>query len=121
MNCLFCQQELYSDGLRWYFGTQSVEGTERYKYSCSSIACMVHNDFPRYICETDKDGNICWQEYAAGHVYVKVSDAGSKLYRLVSCMLTEDVQVPEALWLNSTNFEATLDKVRGLHYILWSE
>jgi hypothetical protein len=92
-----------------------------YQNKCFSIKCMVNNDFPRYICGTDKDDNICWQEYAAGQFYVKVSDEGTRVYRLISCMLTEDIKVPEALWLNPTNFDATLDKVQGLHYILWSE
>jgi hypothetical protein len=91
-----------------------------YQNKCFSINCMVNNDFPRYICVTDRAGSVCWQEYAAGHFYAKVSDTGTKIYKLVSCMLTEDIHVPETLWLNPINFEATLDRVQGLHYILWN-
>lgn len=85
---------------------------------CFSISCMVNNDFPRYICGTDKEGNMCWQEYALGKFYVKVSDSGTRIYELVSCMLNDEVKVPYPLWLNHINSEETLDKLRGLHYIL---
>lgn len=113
MNCLFCNQKMWSE--------EPGPDLLFHQNKCFSIRCMVNNDFPRYICLTDRDGNICSQEYAAGHIYIKVSDTGSRIYRLVSCMLTEDIEVPEPLWINPINLEATLDKVRGLHYILWTE
>lgn len=112
MNCLFCQQKMWSE--------EPGPDLLFHQNKCFSISCMVNNDFPRYICGTDKDGNVCWQEYATGRFYVKVSDSGSSIYQLVSCMLTQGVRAPEALWLNAINFETTLDKVRGLHYILWN-
>jgi hypothetical protein len=82
---------------------------------------MVNNDFPRYICGTDREGNVCWQEYATGRFYVKVSDKGTRIYKLIACLLEDGIETDEALWLNPINFEATLDKVRGLHYVLWNE
>lgn len=110
MNCLFCQQEMWTDEDR----TSDLI----IKYSCTSIKCMVNNDFPRYICGTDKENNICFQEYAIGKFYIKVNDYGTSIYELIACMLDDEVKVPQSLWLNSTNSERLLDKLRGLHYIL---
>jgi len=107
MNCLFCQQEMWVDN---YQVIKTI--------SCNSIDCMVNNDFSRYRCGTDTLDKLCWQEYALGHLYVKVNDNGTSIYRLVSCMLVEEVKVPQALWLNPINLEATLDRLTGLHYIL---
>lgn len=113
MNCLFCNQEMW----------QEEDGPDKLfnEYKCFSIKCMVNNDFPRYICGTSKeDDSPCWQEYAADGFYVKVSSMGTNLYRLVSCMLCQHITVPESLWISADNLERTLDKVRGLHYILWN-
>lgn len=81
---------------------------------------MVNNDFPRYICGTDKEGNVCWQEYAADNYYVKVSDQGSRIYVLNSCVLNDEVIWSDSLWINPENLDGTLDRVRGLHYIMWN-
>lgn len=83
-----------------------------YDYRCFSIACMVNNDFPRYICGTDFKGNICWQEYALGGFYAKVNDYGTRIYQLHSSMLVDEVKIPKPLWLNSTNSEWLLDKLK---------
>jgi hypothetical protein len=91
-----------------------------YDYRCFSIKCMVNNDFPRYICGTDKEGNVCWQEYAADNYYVKVSDQGSHIYTLRSCILDDETVLSDPLWIDSTNLEDCLDRVKGLHYILWN-
>lgn len=113
MKCLFCQQEMWSD-----------ESTKQpmlfIQHSCTSIACMVNNDFPRYICGTDKDGMVCWQEYALGDYYVKVSDQGSRIFTLTACVLNEEVKLEEPLWLDSENLDVYLDKIKGWHYILWN-
>jgi len=113
MKCLFCNQKMW----------QEEDGPDSlfFEYKCFSIKCMVNNDFPRYICGTDKTGEgFCWQEYATEGFYVKVSSEGSTIYRLISCMLNQGVKVPESLWIDQTNLSETLDKVRGLHYILWN-
>ena len=104
MNCLFCQQEMWTD--------EHKKLDFFYRYSCNSIACMVNSDFPRYICSTDKDGAICWQEYALGNFYVKVSDNGRLIYKLISCMLDGEVKIARPLWLNPTNLDYTLDKLK---------
>ncbi len=114
MKCLFCGQDMWTE-------TQSTGPYMLFAdYRCFSIQCMINNDFPRYICLTDKDGNLCSQEYSGHNFYAKVSDQGTTIYRLRSAMLTEDVKVPEALWINPTNFEEALDKLQGLHYVLWN-
>lgn len=105
MNCLFCQQEMSCD-------KKVNDESLFYDYRCFSIQCMVNNDFPRYICGTDREGNICWQEYALGNFYAKVSDFGSHIYQLRSAMLVDEVKVSRPFWLNSTNFEQVLDKLK---------
>ena len=82
------------------------------------IECMVNNDFPRYVCGTDTLNKLCWEEYALGHLYIKVNDNGTIIYKLISCMLVEEVKIPQALWFNPINSDADLDKLAALHYIL---
>lgn len=108
MNCPFCQKELYQDGHEyignygWYF-----------KYSCNSIACMVNNDFPRYkLVVKESDSSISEQEYALGDFYVKVDLVNTRIYKLVSCMLSGEVNIARALWLNPTNLDNMLDKLK---------
>ncbi len=110
MNCLFCHQEMWTD--------ECKDSDLLLKYSCTSIACMVNNDFPRYIVGTDKEEKVCWQEYAIGNFYLKVNANETSIYKLIACMLDDEVKVPYPLWLNDINSDRTLDKVRGLHYIL---
>jgi len=104
MNCLFCKQDMNVG--------ERTKLDFFYRYTCYSIECMVNNDFPRYICGTDKEGSVCWQEYALGSFYVKVSDNGCLIYRLESCMLTNEIKIARPLWLNPTNFDHTLDKLK---------
>lgn len=79
---------------------------------------MVNNDFPRYLCGTDRDSRLCWEEYALGGFYVKVSSEGSRLFKLTSCILDDEVMLPEPLWLNPTNLSSALDRLAALHYII---
>lgn len=110
--CPFCQQELYSDGVTHYAGTQHLDYEEYYKYFCSSISCMVNNDFPRYVDILDVNGNIVEQEYALGNYYVKVGKDNSRIYRLEVCMLHDEVNIGRSVWLNPTNLDQTLDKLK---------
>lgn len=89
-----------------------------HQYSCNNLNCMVNNDFPRYLCATDKDDKLCWEEYALGGFYVKVSSQGSRIFELTSCVLNKEVVLPESLWLNPINLGSALDKLAALHYII---
>jgi hypothetical protein len=109
--CPFCQQDLYDNGLKRVIGTYEEDG-EFYTYCCTSIKCMVNNDFPRYIDTIDCNGNIVEQEYALGNYYVKVGWGTSRIYHLVACMLRDEVTIARPVWLNSTNFDQTLDKLK---------
>jgi hypothetical protein len=108
---------MYYDLLTRFMGINEEDG-KFHKYSCRSIACMVNNDFPRYLDVRTYNGKIIEQEYATGSFYAKVFPDQTKIYRLMSCMLVDEVKIEQPLWLNSINFENTLDKVQGLHYIL---
>lgn len=110
MNCPFCQQDMYFDGER---KTDLLR-----QYSCCNLNCMVNNDFPRYRCGTDKADQLCWEDYALGGFYVKVSDQGSRLFKLTSCLLLDEVMLPESLWLNVANLSTSLDRLAALHYII---
>ena len=103
MNCLFCHQEMWDD--------KFTDGLFT-RYSCDSIRCMLRNDFPRYICGTDKGGRICWQEYGLGDFYVKVSDYGTRIYKLVAAMLEDEVSISRPMWINPENLDETLDKLK---------
>lgn len=87
-------------------------------HSCNNLNCMVNNDFPRYICGLDKQDGLCWEEYALGSFYVKVSSEGSRIYRLNSCILLKEVKLPEPLWLNTANLRYSLDRLAALHYLM---
>jgi len=105
MNCLFCNQEMWND--------ESTKQPMLFIHnSCNSLTCMVNMDFPRYICGTDKDGNVCYQEYAIGDFYVKVSDVGSRIYKLISCMLEDEIKIERPMWIDATNLDWTLDKLK---------
>ncbi len=110
MKCLFCHQKMYLE--EYTIGDTSL------KYHCSSIKCMVNNDFTRYICILDEDYKLCHQEYAFGGFYVKVNKNGTLIYKLNSCILLDEVKVPQSLWLKPSNYKQRLDKMAGLHYIL---
>ena len=110
MNCPFCKLEMYFDGEK--------ERDLISNYSCNNLNCMVNNDFPRYLCAVDKQHKVCWEEYALGGFYVKVTDEGSRIFQLTSCLLNKEVMVPESLWLNPINLGPSLDKLAALHYII---
>lgn len=101
MNCPFCQEELYV-----------VESFNYRSYCCSSILCMVNNDFPRYRCAVGESGKIRMEEYSMDNFYVKVDKHGTSIYRLKSYLLTDEVRVPRPLWLNFTNLGRSLDKLK---------
>jgi hypothetical protein len=88
------------------------------EYSCNNLNCMVNNDFPRYLCGYDTQDQLCWEEYALGGFYVKVSSEGSRVFQLSSCILNKEVILPEALWLNPINLGPALDRLAALHYII---
>jgi hypothetical protein len=99
---------MYKDG-RTYFGDKNCWFEN---YSCNSIQCLINQDFPRYKCSTDPSGEISSQEYGIGKFYVKVAGDVSRIYRLESCMLFDEVRIERGIWLNPTNFGETLDKLK---------
>lgn len=111
LKCPFCQNHLWQDGHRYI---QDVGWS--YKNHCSSIACMINNDVPRYVCRVDTKGNLCYEEYALGKFYVKVNHPPgmSFIYKLEHSVLLGEIEIERPLWLNFTNFEATLDKLQTL-------
>lgn len=107
MNCPFCHQEMYFDG----YALGRFGETEN--FTCGTIACLVNQDWPRYKCQI-AHGLMVQQEYALGDFYVKVYDEYSLIYQVRACMLFDQVKIARQLWLNPTNFEQTLDKLKLL-------
>lgn len=101
---------MYKDG-RTYFGDKNCWFDS---YSCNSICCLINQDFPRYKCSTDPKGEISSQEYGISTFYVKVADDVSHIYRMKSCMLFDEVRIERGLFLNSTNLDEMLDKLKLL-------
>ena len=112
MNCIFCKQEMEDES------RVNTPVTGYTSYACCAIGCLVNNDFPRYKCVADKDERLLNQDYALGPFFVRVIGSESHIYKLRSCMLFEEVVVPESILLNPENFERTLVRLSGLHYIL---
>ncbi len=96
---------------RTYFGDKNCWFEN---YSCNSLRCMINRDFPRYKCSTDSQGEISSRQYGIERFYVKVAGDVSYIYRLESCMLFDEIRIERALWLNSTNLDQTLDKLKML-------
>ena len=112
MNCPFCKQELN-------FGGFIQSGDIRINtYACWNGSCWPH-DFPRYKCSyrcsiLEGQENLSTEEYSIDDFYVKVDgrNNSTKISKLVSAILFDEVTVPRALWLNPINLEATLDKLK---------
>src|SRR5271170_1865802 len=99
--CVFCDDNLYGTAIDISNGLPKNEGL--FYYICANHGCFVHNDFPRYKISIDGRGTLFEQEYAFDDFYVKVFPDISLIYRLEGCMLTDEVRIPRALWLNPTN------------------
>lgn len=109
MNCPFCNKPL------WQTGRQFVEdGNNINYYACWNKECLADKDFPGYKCSQSQENILDTEEYAIASFYVKVDAKSntSKIYKLVSCVLLDEIQIPRALWLNPKNFDETLDKLK---------
>jgi hypothetical protein len=100
MNCLFCDRPMHLTTAHWSH------------YRCNEIDCWYKGEFSRYVVVVNDNGEIATQEYSLGSYYVKIYPSGSVIYRLVGYVLVDGVVVPRAFWLNPTNIDATLDKLK---------
>lgn len=106
MNCLFCNREMYLETL---VGNE----TKNWKhYRCNQEDCWYNGEFSRYVALVNEKGEFATQEYGLGPFYVKVYPGGSVISRVLGYILTDDVKIPRPLWLNVTNMDATLDKLK---------
>lgn len=108
MNCPFCHQEMYFDG--YVLGLNG----ECESYACHSISCLINQDFPRYKCQVNKANKIVREEYGLGTFYVRVYEEDSLVYQLKACMLFGELKIARQLFLNRTNLDQTLDKLKML-------
>jgi hypothetical protein len=81
-------------------------------FACNESSCWVDGEFPRYMGLLDENNKMISQEYALESFYAKVYPEGTCIYRMMHCMLMDEVKIPRALWLNLTNTDATLDKLK---------
>lgn len=110
-NCPFCKRPLK---LAQYVMSQLTNNTHCISFVCEDLSCRVDGEFPRYLGLISEYGDMMSQGYALGSFYVKVYPGGTCIYRLMSYMLMDEVKIPRAMWLNLTNTDATLDKIRTL-------
>jgi hypothetical protein len=108
--CVFCNDAMYGTTIGIWNGLPKNERLSY--YICSNHGCFVNCDFPRYKVAMDSNGSLIEQEYAIDDIYVKVFPEVSFIYHLEACCLLDEVRVPRALWLNSTNIEKTLDTLK---------
>jgi hypothetical protein len=106
MKCPFCEDDLKNGGDVFADG-----GRYEHMY-CENESCHVFGEFTRYIAIVDKDEKLFRQEYSIGNFYVKVFPEVSIIYKMKSFLLTNEVRIPRALWLNPINTAETLDKLK---------
>lgn len=109
MICLFCKSPMKIDGYDLI-----KDGGDCTLYSCISSECKMPGNFPRYRCSAlDHDDRIIQQEYAITKgMYVRVNRHGTTISKLESAMTSDDVRISRSLWLNSTNYDEVLDKLK---------
>lgn len=111
MKCPFCERPVKLN--RYMLKADSLDKIY-ISFQCAEPSCWVDGEFPRYMGLFNDKGEWLSQEYALGTFYAKVYPTGTCIYRMMSCMLMDEVKIPRALWLNLTNTDATLDKIRTL-------
>lgn len=115
MNCPFCDKELHQ------FSHNHTLDSHVYRewdeYTCRNPVCWVSGgDFPRYECGVSSSGEMVCEKYALGDIYAKVNIWTKKtyVYKVVACMLFDELELPCLLWLNAKNKRATLDKLKTM-------
>ena len=108
MNCPFCKQEMY------FNGHVLGDNGECEEYACHSIPCLVNTEYPRYKCQIDEGKKIVGEEYMLGTFYVEVYEDTTLIQRLQSGMLFDQVKIHRPIFLNPTNSDQTLDKLKLL-------
>lgn len=108
MICPFCHLAMHFDG---YVLGLSGECEE---HVCGNLKCLVNDDYTRYRCQINKEGQIVREEYTLGNFRVRVYEEDSLIYRYEACMLFGETKIPRQLFLNHTNLDQTLDKLKLL-------
>lgn len=106
MNCPFCHQKM------WFDGYVLGEHGECESFACNSIPCLVNTEFPRYKCVVNKASKLVQEEYCIEDIYVKAYEDYTLIYKLMSCALQDQIQIQRTLFLNRTNIQQTLDKLK---------
>lgn len=109
--CPFCQAKLWETGL--YRSTENFDKDWTTDYCCRNDKCFINN-FPRYRCSFDPSIGLLKEEYALDSFYVKVDRLThqTSIFRLNYAVIEDQVTVARLIWLNSTNSQETLDKLK---------
>lgn len=112
--CIFCEDTMPQPYVGGYLDSDKIV-RNRWYYACFNQSCLVRSDFPRYHIAVDWRDAMFEQEYAiTDDIYVKVFQEASLIYHMHGAMLTGEIKIPRALWLNPTNIPQTLTKLRTL-------
>lgn len=109
MKCPFCERPLKVTRL---YGKTNDPAHMFSSFVCAEESCWIDKEFPRYMGTINDNGELGSEEYAVGKFYAKVYPTGTCIYRMMSHVLMDEVRIPRALWLNLTNTDATLDKLK---------
>lgn len=112
MICPFCKFDLLQTGRE-----QLDELGICDSFACRWVHCTVNNDIPRYYCmivKTDTSNRLLEEEYAIDNLYIIVDGLNqtTKIYKLDSCILLDEIKINRAEWLNHKNLETTLDRLK---------
>lgn len=115
MNCPFCKSEMeFTD----YYGESSISLCfPKEEFICREYSCIIPDgQFPRYSVIVDNLEKIIQQEYVLNDFYVKVysNPDSSIIYKLVRFLLTDEVVIPRALWLNTNDMSITLATIKTI-------
>lgn len=110
MKCVLCQCELRFTAA-WTDQQDKGPFTKRKLFQCNE--CRV-DDLSKYREVLDDNLDLVQQEYRLGNFYVMVFPHRSSILRIDGYDLRDEIKIPRALWLNSSNIDATLDKIKLL-------
>jgi hypothetical protein len=83
-------------------------------YECMNEDCFTFKRFSRYKVSVDGYQNMIREEYALGDFYVKVYPEASTIFKMVSFILTDEIIIPRALWLNKEDMNITLTTIKTI-------
>ena len=116
MNCPFCNTPLRE--FANFPLTDEYTSSYIKHLGCPSTDCRINDFAIRYRCYIIDDKEIVYEDYILDNFYVQVSARfqSTSIYEIIkttAATTTRDiVSVRKTIWLNYTNWQETLDKLK---------